>query len=316
MPNLDNAFPRPPMALIVTGQEWVSLSMMTLFSPRGFAVLRAFNGSQAIQRVKETSVDLLVIDKDLRDTSGVELTALLRAQDLISLTTPILLLAPSPWPRDEKLAALRAGAWDACSLPMDGEELLLRLDGWVRAKLAGDQTRDQGLLDVDTGLYNAQGLLRRISEIGAVAVRHKRPLACVVLSPEADPELAGRSAAVAQTAGWSPNSVRALAAALTAAGRASDTIGRLSATEFVIVAPDTDAEGVIGLAERIRSAMETAEQAPDRPMNLRIGCYAVPNFRDASIAPTEMLIRAAEALRGEGDSQSIRFFNRTLESAN
>jgi hypothetical protein len=41
---------------------------------------------------------------------------------------------------------------------------------------------------------------------------------------------------------------------------------------------------------------------------LRFGCYAVPNFGEASIAPTEMLVRAAEALRGAGPDTQVRFF--------
>jgi ribosomal-protein-alanine N-acetyltransferase len=112
------------MALIVTSQEWVSLSVMTLFSPKGYAVLRAFTGSQALDRARGSEIDLLVIDRDLRDMTGVALTERLRADGLIADGTAVLMIAPSTWPRDEKLAALRAGAWEVCSLPFDGEEVV------------------------------------------------------------------------------------------------------------------------------------------------------------------------------------------------
>jgi hypothetical protein len=43
----------------------------------------------------------------------------------------------------------------------------------------------------------------------------------------------------------------------------------------------------------------------------------VRDFRDASIAPSEMLIRAAEALRnGPDDDDVIRFFSPTIPGAN
>jgi diguanylate cyclase (GGDEF)-like protein len=189
---------------------------------------------------------------------------------------------------------------------MDSEELFLRVDVWVRAKLAGDMTREQGLLDPETGLYNAQGLLRRIAELGAGAVRHRRPLACLVLAADAEPSFP--TSRHSQT--WPSAAAATLATTLREAGRASDTIGRLSATEFVVVAPDTDTAGVMGLAERLRSAMESIVSEDDHEWRIRFGCYAVPNFRDASIAPTELLIRAAEALRvADNGEDAIHFFD-------
>lgn len=303
MVSSETPYPRPPLALILTDQEWVSLSMVTLFSPRGYAVLRAFSGRQALQRVAETPVDLLIVDRDLRDMSGVDLCRQMREQ---TITTPMLMLSTSPWTRDDKLTALRAGAWETYSLPMDSEELFLRVDAWVRAKLAGDVTREQGLLDPETGLYNAQGLLRRIAELGAGAVRHRRPLACLVLAADPAPSFPANRF----THTWTSAAAATLATTLRETGRASDTIGRLSPTEFVVVAPDTDSAGVIGLAERLRTAMETTLADDDSNWRVRFGCYAVPNFRDASIAPTELLIRAAEALRAADNGEdAIHFFD-------
>jgi PleD family two-component response regulator len=280
--------------------------MDSVFSGRGYAVLRAFTAAQAIQRVAGASLDLLIVDRDLNQTTAMALCREMRQQGLLTSGTPTMLIGSSPWEREEKLASLREGAWDVCTLPTDGEELFLRADNWVRAKLSADSTREQGLLDPDTGLYNVQGLLRRIAEIGAGAARHSRPLACVVVTPE--PPSVGGSAAAEQHTAWMKSAAKALGDALAIAGRASDAIGRLSDTEFVVLAPDTDAEGVIGLAERLRRAMD----ASDKPATgtVRFGCYAVPNFSDASITPSEMLVRAAEALRGPEDSNSIHFFNR------
>jgi PleD family two-component response regulator len=300
MPAPAISYPRPPLALILTDQEWVSLSMVTLFAPRGYAVLRAFSGQQAVQRMREAPVDLLMIDRDLKDMSAIDLCGSMRQQNA---ATPLLMLSTSPWNRDEKLAALRAGAWEVCSLPMDSEELFVRVDTWVRSKLSGDVAREQGLLDPETGLYNAQGLLRRIGELGAGALRHRRPIACLVLA--ADP---GPAAPASPSQTWTAATAATLAATLREAGRASDTIGRLSPTEFVVVAPDTDSTGVLGLAGRLHARVRSAFAHNDAG-RVRVGCYAVPDFREASIAPTELLIRAAEASRSaDADAEPIHFF--------
>jgi diguanylate cyclase (GGDEF)-like protein len=306
MLNPQGPYPRPPLVLIVTRQEWVSLSVETLFSPRGYAALHGdYTSTQAQQRLQETAVDLLVVDRDLRDMAGLDFCKLVRARGLLMPTAPILLIGAGAWAQEEKLAALRAGVWETCSLPTDSEELFLRVDTWVRAKLWADAARIQGLLDPDTGLYNAQGLLRRVSEVGASAMRHSRPMGCVVLSAELMPDRTRTYA----SSGAAETALRAVAATLRAQGRASDTIGRLSGSEFVIVAPDTDTAGVQGLVNRIRSAMETTLDKPDTPrFRVRFGCYAVSNFGEASIAPTEMLVRAAEALRDTDPDTQVRFF--------
>ena len=311
-----NRYPRPPLVLIVTGEEWLSLSVETLFSPRGYAVLRAFSGAQALERIRQTPPDLIVSAKDLRDMRGVDLCRVAQAEGLAPKVMPIMLMAPSPWTREERLEALRACAWDAVSFPMDGEELFLRVDSWVQAKLTSDITRERGLLDTATGLYNTQGLLRRMVEMGAGAGRHSRALACVIVSTDDTPRLHPEPV-TAETRTWSSDSAAVFAECLRVAGRASDAIGRLSENEFVVVAPDTDIEGARGLAQRLRRAVESTAPRATAPVHLRFGCYAVPNFRDASIAPTEMLIRAAEALRSaESDNEPIRFFERHLDARN
>jgi PleD family two-component response regulator len=292
-------YPRPPLALIVTEEEWTSLSVMTIFSPRGYATLRVLTGEQALQRVRETPVDLIIVQRHLRDMTGAQLATQLRDD---GFSIPLVILAPEIWDRQEKLAALQAGAWDTCSLPMDGEELFLRVDTWVRSKLQGDVSTEQGLLDAETGLYNLQGLLRRIAELGASARRHRRPMACVVVSadPPGQPAANNERAAIA--------AAESLAAILRQAGRASDTIGRLSRTEFVVMAPDTDMHGVRGLINRLEAAVRSAP-APDNALPpLRFGCYAVANMREASIAPSELLIRAAEALRADAVASDVAVF--------
>jgi PleD family two-component response regulator len=294
MENQDPRYPRAPLCLMVTSQEWVSLSLETVFSPRGYAVLRSASGEQGLRRVLDNRPDLLLVEKDLRDMSAAEFCGALNARIPGGSMFPTCVIGSSPWSRDEKLDTLRAGAWDVYSLPMDGEELFLKVDKWVRAKLSADLEREQGLLDPDTGLYNTQGLLRRIAELSAGAMRYGRPIGCVIVSSEPPAPPSGGPAA-GQPRTWTAAAARTVATTLQNAGRASDAVGRLSATEFVVIAPDTDPVGIEGLVQRLRRAMEAAPV--EQPLSLRFGYYAVPSFGVESIAPTELLVRAAAVLR-------------------
>lgn len=284
--------------MIVSTEEWVALAVETLFAPRGYAVIRVSTARQAFDRIRDVPPDLLIVSRDLGDRSGVDLCRRLEEDGFVDRTTPKLLLGTSPWTREDRLAALRAGAWDVCHIPMDGEELFMRVDAWVQAKLMSDVSREQGLLDQETGLYNTAGLLRRMEEAAAGAGRHNRALACVIISADEDVPVAGESDRPQRAL------MDALAEHLRATGRGSDAIGRVSDTQFVVVAPDTDDEGARGLINRLHSTLAAAEPG-GLPANLRFGSFGVPHFRDASLAPTELLIKAADALRAGTNEESV-----------
>src|SRR5207249_871318 len=78
-----------------------------------------------------------------------------------------------------------------------------------------------------TGLHSRPALARRARELGALMVRGRGALACVVFALEADP------------ADPKPGSV------LVRSARMSDVVGALSPTEFAVLAPATDHAGAV-----------------------------------------------------------------------
>src|SRR5439155_932153 len=104
--------------------------------------------------------------------------------------------------------------------------------------LAGDRdrARSEGLLDPLSGLYNRQGLARRARELGSQAFREHGALACVAVALDLEQDSAGLAAEETDGA-----AVVRCVNALKSSPRLSDIVGRLSATEFAVLAPDTDA---------------------------------------------------------------------------
>ena len=308
---------KPPLVLIANHQEWSGRSLESILTPNGYAVLRAYTGRQALEQASSAHPDLFILDANLPDVAGIDLCRELRAARYVNDSTPILVtIADEPTTRYRRLEALRAGAWDFIGLPIDAEELLLKLGSYVRAKFDADAAREEGLLDQLTGLYNVRGLLRRARELGSDASRRQRPFACVVFAPDLP---TGRGERKGSAAEDPASALDELAEVFRADSRGSDAVGRLGQSEFVVLAPDTDAEGALRLAERLSNAAErrtapmTAEKRGGIPLRLRAGCYAVPNFGDASIEPVEMLVRATKALRTAqtgGNGERIRFFDR------
>ena len=150
---------RIPLVLVANAQEWVSRSLESILRPAGYAVLKAYTGSDALEGARRATADVLIFDTALPDTDVLALCRALRVDPAITPSTPIFLTMSGPLGRTQVLDALRAGANGVWGQPLDTEEFLLRLEGPVRAKLDADAARAGGLLDPRTGLYNARGLV-------------------------------------------------------------------------------------------------------------------------------------------------------------
>jgi PleD family two-component response regulator len=291
----ESASSRPPLALIANDQEWSIRSLESILAPHGYGILRAYTGQQAIDLARETAPDLIIVDVKFRDLRGVEVCRALRSDPRISPCAPILITTAGRRTRSERLEAFRAGAWDFLGLPLDAEEILLRLDTYMQLKIEVDRTREEGLVDQLTGLYNLRGLMRRARELGSDAYRNGRPLACVAFAPDlrgsdAPPTDKGDEAL------W--KAVQRLAGVFRTSGRVSDAIGRVRLGEFVVIAPGTDDTGARKMAQRLASAVEVAGNGPDLPpVTLLAGYDAVDDVREKSAQPSALLAGATTALR-------------------
>lgn len=292
MPELDTP---PPLVLIASDQEWSGRSLETIIGPRGYAVVRAHTGHQVLETVRNTHLDLLILDTRLPDIDGITLCRQLREERIISATTPIIITTSVQATRASSVAAFSAGAWDYCPQPVDSDILLLRMDTFVRAKREADRAQEESLLDEATGLYNFRGMARRARETGAEALRVRGAMACVALAPVMDEGLDdGESVdTLAKDVG------EHLGVALARAARASDVIGHLGRAEFAVIAPATTPEGAERLMERLQRSLE-AILVPvgrsARAFRMRGSYFAVPDYSEASIHVLEMLERASSAL--------------------
>jgi len=293
--------------LVANDQEWSARSLESILAPEGYSVLRAFTGRQALERAGTAHPDIAIIDLQLPDIDGLEVCRVLREDPRFSDTTPVIITTAGPSGRAQRLDAYRAGAWEFLGQPLDGEALLLKMKTYLRSKIAVELERDRSTVDAATGLYNRRGLAQRAREIGSEAYRHSHPLACVVFAP------ASESNSGVDDAGDIGSAVGKL---FRKVGRVSDAIGRLGPTEFAIIAPATDDEAAMKMVERLRAAIESEshdDTSGKRLIALRAGYSVVPDFREAEIGATELLLRASTALReiatDSEDDSAIRSFD-------
>jgi two-component system, OmpR family, KDP operon response regulator KdpE len=113
--------------LIVEDDVNIRKLLSVNFEKRGFNVVEANDGTEAMALFRQHSFDLVLLDLLLPDISGVEVCAWIRAHS----NTPIIVLSIM---RDEnlKVKALDAGADDYITKPFGYAELLARVRAVLR----------------------------------------------------------------------------------------------------------------------------------------------------------------------------------------
>jgi PleD family two-component response regulator len=293
-----------PLVLLINDEEWTSRSIESILKPEGFAVLRAYTGQQGLELASRMKLDLLLIDLRLPDVTGIDLCAQVRKLATVRPSTPIIVFSSGPIRRSEKLAAMSAGAWAVLDPPLDPQELLALMTPFIGAKRDADLALEMSYVDPLTGIYNVQGLMRRVSEMSGDTTRSQRPLACVVLGPSS-PESEGTEHAEGPTFLTSPQPVdpevtRELGHMILSVTRLSDAVGRVGENNFVIMAPGTDEAGAQRLAERVMQVVDgaRADNKELRDVDLRAGLYVLSGTEPDTLIPEEFLRRATSALRG------------------
>lgn len=302
--------PRPSLVLIADDHEWMSRSLESILQPNGYAVLRAYTGRQCLELAERAQPDAIVVNLHLPDMNGLDVLRTLRDRPNGDCT-PRLAISWDAAGRADRLRALEAGAWIVCTQPLDAEVFLSHLRTFIKARRMSDGASEVGLLDPESGLYNARGLARRAREVGAEAQRRREPLTCVAFAPE----VSGVDASIVEEV--LEQTVSLLVDVVTRSGRLSDAIGRLGRAEFAAILPSTEADGAVRLVQRLQDALTSAGErgargASSPPPRLRAGYATVADGGDATSDPVELLLRAAAAMRQAGPgagADAIRAFS-------
>jgi class 3 adenylate cyclase/CheY-like chemotaxis protein len=102
-----------------------------ILTPRGYRVLTAGSGAEALQKVADEHPDLLLLDIVMPGMSGFDVCRRLREQPETRML-PIVMVTASA--HEEKVAAIEAGADDFVAKPIDQSELLARVKSLLRVK--------------------------------------------------------------------------------------------------------------------------------------------------------------------------------------
>jgi adenylate cyclase len=111
-----------------------------VLSPRGYRVIRASSGEQALELLPSSGVDLVLLDIVMPGIDGYEVCRRIRSAPETAFLPVVMITASG---HQEKTRAIEAGADDFVSKPFDQSELLARVASLARIKRYHDTITQQ-----------------------------------------------------------------------------------------------------------------------------------------------------------------------------
>ena len=132
--------------LVVDDEERMVRFIRLNLEHDGFQVSEAFNGKQAVQRLRDVNPDLILLDVMMPDLDGFEVLEMVRE---ISNVPVIMLTAKGE--EDDRVRGLEKGADDYVTKPFSPRELVSRVRAVLR-RTEGATGSMHGLIEVDERL--------------------------------------------------------------------------------------------------------------------------------------------------------------------
>lgn len=124
--------------ILCVDDEPLNLSLLeAMLVPRGFEVMTASNGMDALDKIQLKRVDIVLLDVMMPEMDGFEVCRRIKADDLYRNIPVIMITAYAA--RENRIKGIEAGAEDFISKPFDSAEVLARIGMLLKVKALNDQ---------------------------------------------------------------------------------------------------------------------------------------------------------------------------------
>ena len=124
--------------ILCVDDEPPNLSLLeAILSPRGYEVVSAVNGPEALEKIRTERIDICLLDVIMPGMDGFEVCRLIKAEDLYR-NVPVVMIT-SHADQENRIRGIEAGAEDFISKPFDSTEVLARIKMLLHVKSLNDR---------------------------------------------------------------------------------------------------------------------------------------------------------------------------------
>ena len=134
---------KEPVILVVDDDKDIVGAIAKLLEMEGYKVIKAYDGLEALEKLTENSIQLILIDVMMPQLDGITAMAKIRE----SSNVPVIMLTAKSEDTD-KVLGLEVGADDYVTKPFNPVELLARVKSQLRRymQLGGGETPNYNLV--------------------------------------------------------------------------------------------------------------------------------------------------------------------------
>ncbi|MEO8011111.1 MAG: response regulator, partial [Dokdonella sp.] len=248
----------PYRIMIVEDDRSQAMFAESILRKTGMQTLAVSEASLVLEKLEAFKPDLILMDLNMPECDGMELTALIRDREAF-ISTPIVFLSGES-DTERHFEALSAGGDDFLSKPIAPKHLITAVSSRVRRARLLEKRRTPAMREPVKGLHDIVQLTRRLTEMLAMEDASSRSGGLLFVEVEDAQRLRGRLTARACDAVMS-----AVTDALASHIGISDMLARCGETGFLLLNPDRSSEALekqaINLRERISHETFAAEGA-------------------------------------------------------
>jgi len=244
----------------------------------GFEVASASSGAECLALAHAAPPEVILLDIQMAGMDGIETCRRLK-EDPVTAHVPVLFVTANR-ADDEKtaLAALAAGGNDFLTKPYSPPILVARVTSQITIARGHARLRRHAMTDELTGVYTRRFLFDSLRVALKSTTRSSACVACLLADVD-------HFKSINDSRGHLEGDrvLRQIARTIASTVRDTDLVARYGGEEFAIILTQTNLEGALEVAEKIRSAV--SEQCP--PVTISIGASALCDPGVAAVSDPE-----------------------------